>query len=230
MIAEQILTRSEEDYVKAIYNLTLEGEPASTLRIATSLSVAPASVTNMLQKLAEAQPQLVLYQKHRGVLLTEAGRLAAMRIIRRHRLIETFLYEVMGYSWEQVHAEAEVLEHVISPYFEERLAIILSEPILDPHGEPIPNRNGEIAANDGAVQLSQVQAGQRAEISRVISNDQALLAYICQSGLQPGIAVNVLTRNPLDGTLQVALNDSDQGNQVLGEKIAGAIWVLVKLH
>ena len=224
MMTDQTLTRSEEDYVKAIFYQTQDGSAASTLSLAASLSVAPASVTNMLQKLSEAQPQLVEYKKHHGVTLTKTGRMAALRIIRRHRLIETFLYQVMGYDWDQVHAEADVLEHVISPYFEEQLAVILAEPLLDPHGEPIPSREGDMRVDDGALRLSELAVGQTAVISRVMSADQSLLAYIRELGIQPGALVQLVSRNPVDGTLLISLLPHDL-RHAFGERMAAAIWV-----
>ena len=124
--------------------------------LAVALDVKPASVTNMLQKMDEFQPRLVNYQKHHGVSLTANGEKEALRIIRRHRLIEQFLFEVLGYSWDKVHSEAEELEHVISPYFEDRMAIFLGEPAFDPHGEPIPNRDLEVERDELIIPLTQL--------------------------------------------------------------------------
>ena len=145
---EDPYSRSVQDYLKVIYSHTRENNSVSTVGLAVALDVKPASVTNMLQKIDEFQPRLVNYQKHRGVSLTANGEKEALRIIRRHRLIEQFLFEVLGYSWDKVHSEAEELEHVISPYFEDRLAIFLGEPAFDPHGEPIPNRDLEVERDE----------------------------------------------------------------------------------
>ena len=134
------LTQSTEDYLKAIYDLTLNGERATTNQIAEQLGVKPASVTGMLKRLAASEPPLLEYRKHQGAGLTEEGRRAALEIVRHHRLLELFLHETLGYSWDEVHVEADRLEHVLSEEMEERIARVLGDPMHDPHGEPIPNR------------------------------------------------------------------------------------------
>ena len=133
------ITDSVQDYLKIIYELTQDGKPANTNALATRLGIAPASVTGMIQKLSFVNPALVSYRKHQGVTLTTAGRRAALEVIRHHRLIEAWLVQALGYSWDEVHAEAEKLEHVISEEFEMRIASAMGDPDRDPHGEPIPN-------------------------------------------------------------------------------------------
>src|SRR4026207_1079142 len=135
---EPTLTISIQDYLKNIYELTESGESASTNALATKLKIKPASVTGMVQKLASSKPALVEYQKHQGVTLTKEGRKAALEVIRHHRLIETWLVQTLGYSWDEVHEEAERLEHVISEDFERRIAAALGHPMRDPHGQLIP--------------------------------------------------------------------------------------------
>ena len=141
-----------EDYLKAIYELTQEQDRASTNEIAEQMGVTPASATGMMQRLATADPPLVDYQKHRGVALTEQGKRNALEVIRHHRLLETFLQEKLGYTWDEVHADADRLEHVISEELEERISQTLGDPAYDPHGEPIPTprfpdaRTGRVAA------------------------------------------------------------------------------------
>ncbi|HAV75967.1 MAG TPA: DtxR family transcriptional regulator, partial [Anaerolineae bacterium] len=132
------LTISIQNYLKNIYDLTENGETASTNALAAKLSVSAPSVTGMIQKLSTAEPPLVEYQKHQGVTLTRDGRRAALEVIRHHRLLETWLVQTLGYSWDEVHEEAERLEHVISEDFERRIAAALGHPLRDPHGELIP--------------------------------------------------------------------------------------------
>src|SRR4030067_1334393 len=136
---ETTLTIAVQDYLKAIYELTAGGEPANTTALATRIGIAPASVTGMIQKLSRIKPPLVEYRKHQGVKLTAQGRKAALEVIRHHRLIEAWLVQTLGYSWDEVHAEAEQLEHAISEDFEARIASALGNPERDPHGEPIPS-------------------------------------------------------------------------------------------
>ena len=135
------LTHAIEDYLKTIFDITTTNERASTNMIASSLGVTPASVTGMIKKLASTVPPLLEYQSHRGVILTGEGERIALEIIRHHRLIEMFLHQILGYEWDEVHAEADRLEHVISEEFEERIARVLGDPSHDPHGDPIPTRD-----------------------------------------------------------------------------------------
>ena len=135
------LTHATEDYLKAIYAISVDGASASTNALAERLKIAPASVTGMLKRLAEASPPHVDYRKHHGVTLTPEGERAALKIIRRHRLLETYLHEMLGFSWDEVHEEACLLEHVISERFESRIDELLGHPTHDPHGDPIPDLN-----------------------------------------------------------------------------------------
>lgn len=129
---------SSQDYLKSIYSLTITQEKVSTSDLAHALNIKPASVTDMLKKLSQTDPPLIEYVKYQGASLTPAGEKSALAVVRRHRLIELFLLEKLGYSCEEVHAEAELLEHVISPEMERRMAEILGHPTTDPHGQPIP--------------------------------------------------------------------------------------------
>lgn len=204
------LSRSSQDYVKAIYNLTREGEPTNTVALAEILEVKPASVTNMLQKLDESEPRLVNYQKHHGVSLTKEGERAALQLIRRHRLIEQFLHQVLGYSWDKVHPEAEVLEHAISPYFEEKVAEYLGDPQFDPHGDPIPSQSLSMAKEGPLALLSELEPGEQAVVHRVRDQSSDLLLYLGEIGLLPGRQVRVLQRNPFDGAMQVAIEEKTE--------------------
>ena len=220
------LSPSIQDYLKAIYTLGHGGDMVSTVQLASSLGVAPASVTNMLQKLAADELRLVDYQKHHGARLTGAGQQAALRIIRRHRLLETFLSRMLGYSWDAVHAEAEQLEHVISPRFEDRISALLGEPTHDPHGDPIPDRQLQIDESAELISLARLPTGAAGVIRQVDSQDEHLLVYFESVGVQPGRKVTVVQRNPLDGTLRVAI-EGTQGEPIFGGQIAQAISVTI---
>jgi DtxR family Mn-dependent transcriptional regulator len=162
------------DYLKAILELSREGA-ASTKDVADRLSVSAASVSNMFVRLQEMG--LADYERYRGASLTKAGRVEALRLLRRHRLIETFLLRSLGYSWEDVHAEAERLEHSVSDGFTERLAEFLAHPTHDPHGDPIPKADGSLEPDD-SFPLSVAAAGQLVRIYRVGDEEAAKLAYL----------------------------------------------------
>lgn len=219
------ISRSTGDYLKALYTLELQGEPASTNALAAYLEVRQASVTNMLQRLAVEEPALVDYTKHYGARLTPAGRLVALRLVRRHRLVESFLERFMGYPWEAVHDEAEELEHVISQRFEDRLADLLGEPSFDPHGDPIPDRELRLPA-DHSHPLGRLSVGVPACIRRVSGRDPEVFQHLGALGLLPGVTITVLDRNPLDQTIRVRIGEEKaDADIVLGPLLANAIWV-----
>src|SRR5918993_593194 len=159
-VGSEPLTRSVEDYLKAIYQLSPEGRPASTSEIANLLALSAPSVTGMVKRLSEHG--LLEHIPYRGVQLTEEGRRAALRMVRRHRLIEAYLVEFLGYSWDTVHDEAERLEHAVSDTLVERMATALGHPTVDPHGDPIPTEDGSIDEPD-FVRLADVSPGQTVE-------------------------------------------------------------------
>jgi DtxR family Mn-dependent transcriptional regulator len=184
-------TESVDNYLKAI--LTLGGPEAHRVTIkslAAQLSVAPASVTNMLQKLAAAPEPMVEYERHRGVALSAAGKRRALEVVRHHRLIETFLYEVLDYPIEEVHEEAERLEHFISERFEERIAAKLGHPKIDPHGHSIPTREGKMAARESMLLADVVQEGTFV-IDSVSDRDAHNLRLIEACGITPGARLRV---------------------------------------
>lgn len=218
------LSRSVQDYLKTIYTLTRHGSPIGTMELAESLQVKPASVSNMLQKLDAHQPRLVDYQKHRGATLTYEGEQAALKVIRRHRLLEQFLFQILHYPWNEVHNEAEVLEHVISPFMEDRIAELLGEPQYDPHGEPIPNRALELVDHPQIAPLCELDQGQSGLVRQVDSHREDLLAYFTTIGLKPGMLIRVLQRNPLDGAQRIVLNDQSE-EHIISPLIAQAILV-----
>jgi DtxR family Mn-dependent transcriptional regulator len=196
------LSASVEDYLKTIYRLTLDETSASTNALAQQLGVAPASVTGMIQRLAANQPPLVIYRKHQGVALTPAGERLALEIVRHHRLLETYLVKALGYSWDNVHEEANRLEHVISEELEMRIAAALGNPQRDPHGEPIPSAE-LVMPNDDSRPLSTLKSHEKAVIKEVRVNDPALLKYLGSIGVTPGAQVEALEYSPFDQTLEL---------------------------
>ncbi len=217
------LTDSIQDYLKAIYDLTRSGEAASTNALAERLGVEPSSVTGMLQKLAAARPPLVSYRKHHGAKLTAAGRRAALEVIRHHRLLEAWLVKTLGYSWDEVHLEAEKLEHAISEDFEERIAAALGHPVRDPHGEPIPSSD-LVMPDDGSVPLADLERGQRAVVRRVDAQDGEFLRHLEELGLIPGTGIEVLQVSPFDQIVHVKVQDRPKA-VVLGPAITSRVFV-----
>jgi DtxR family Mn-dependent transcriptional regulator len=210
---------SVEDYVKAIWGIA-GSSVASTKDVADRLSIAPPSVTNMFVRLREMG--LVEYERYRGVSLTERGREEAMRLVRRHRLIETFLVEHLGYSWQEVHEEAERLEHAVSDGFTERLAEFLGHPDHDPHGDPIPAADGTLEQDD-SFPLSEAAAGRRVRIYKVSDESIPTLDYLGEHGLVPGRLLDVKEVRALDGV--VTVEDEDGDSHALGEPLARSVFV-----
>jgi DtxR family Mn-dependent transcriptional regulator len=199
-------SQSEEDYLKAIYEQQVERGDAwvGTSTLAQRLGVSPASVTEMLKKLAGPERGLLEYERYHGVRLSPSGERAALEVVRHHRLIESFLAQALGYSWDEVHAEAHQLEHVISEEMEERMAAYLRHPPRDPHGSPIPQRDGAVELTRD-VPLTALQPGARARVSRVLDDDPDLLRYLSELGLVLGVEVEIAQRAPFDGPVFVHL-------------------------
>lgn len=189
-----------QDYLKMILTLEEAGLPASNQVLAERLSVAPASVTGMLRRLAELR--LIIYAPYKGADLTNAGRKVAVEVLRHHRLLETYLAEALGFSWDQVHPEAERLEHVISEEFEDRLFELLGRPTHDPHGDPIPDRDGTFPVSPEAT-LATAKAGAAVVVSRVATQEPEILRYLTACGLVIGAEVSVLEQVPHDGPVRV---------------------------
>src|SRR5215211_1842002 len=204
VVLSETLTRSVEDYLKAIYQLSPEGRPASTSEIANLLALSAPSVTGMVKRLSEHG--LLEHVPHRGVQLTEDGRRAALRMVRRHRLIEAYLVEFLGYSWDTVHEEAERLEHAVSDTMVERMATALGNPDVDPHGDPIPAADGSIHELS-CTPLSDIPVGETVEIRRVAESDPERLRYLASLGLRPSVVLTVAERHPFDGPLTVVVGD-----------------------
>jgi|tagenome__1003787_1003787.scaffolds.fasta_scaffold20989143_7 DtxR family transcriptional regulator, Mn-dependent transcriptional regulator len=209
------------DYLKAIWELAVDsGDAASTKGVAERLSVSAASVSNMFARLQEMG--LVEHERYRGATLTERGRSEALRLVRRHRLIETFLLEHLGYDWQEVHGEAERLEHAVSDAFTDRLSAFLGNPDHDPHGDPIPSAEGVLAADD-SFPLSQAVAGRRLRISKVRDEDAAMLDYFGDRNLVPGRLLTVREVRAIDGV--VIVEDEEREIYALGEPLARSMFV-----
>lgn len=217
-----------EDYVKTIYALALEESSVSTSRIAQARGVKPASATSMLQRLAKLN--LVNYEKHYGATLTEAGEKLALEVIRHHRLLELYLMEALGFRWDEVHEQADILEHVISEKLEERIAAALNYPEVDPHGDPIPAKDGTMAAQT-TMTLANVSPGQTVRVTRIPDDTNSeLLRYLAELGLVPGAVVTVVDVAPFDGPLTVTIEQgsSREGiTRVIGHNMAERILIEV---
>lgn len=197
---EPPITHVHEDYLKVIYHLEQENERATTTAIAEAMGVSPASATNMIKKLAELN--LVYYTPYQGVRLTPAGRKIALEVIRHHRLVELYLAEALGISWDKVHEEADRLEHVISEELEEAMARALGYPKVDPHGDPIPTPEGDVEEGDWPT-LVDVPLKTPARVVRVRCQQAEILRYLGSLGIYPGKRVVVQERAPFEGPLLV---------------------------
>jgi DtxR family Mn-dependent transcriptional regulator len=195
------ITSAMEDYLKAIYELGDQG--VKTQALAEALGVNPASVTGMLKKLAALK--LVVYEKYQGVSLSVAGRKMALETLRHHRLIETYLAQALGYDWHEVHDEAERLEHVISEDFEDRIAELLGHPTHDPHGDPIPARDGSVPRNTGQP-LTHFAVGEALKITRITNQSADVLRYLAGHNLKLGQTVVLKDKAPFDGPVTLEHN------------------------
>jgi DtxR family Mn-dependent transcriptional regulator len=194
------LTVAVQDYAKAIYTLQTRHGSASTSDLAALLDVRPGSVSGMLRKLSALG--LVEHERYRGVRLTERGRGVALEVIRHHRLLELFLVESLGMTWDEVHAEAEVLEHALSEELEELIASKLGHPTVDPHGDPIPSRELELAETSD-VTLAELEPGESATFTRVSDSDPEMLRFLGERWIVPGTRLELVERQPFDGPLFV---------------------------
>ncbi len=213
------LTGQAEDYLKAIYELEQRGAAAGTNDIAARLRIAPASVTGMVQRLARLG--LVESERYKGTRLTEAGRMAALQLIRRHRIIESYLVQRLGFGWEDVHEEAERLEHAASDQLIARMAESIGNPTEDPHGAPIPAADGTVDESHLA-SLADIAAGTRVTVMRMSDRDPEFLRYLDGLGIRPGAQVRVVAREPFDGPLTVEVDGS---RQVMGTNSAARVFI-----
>jgi len=216
-------TRAALTYLKAIYDCSDGDGFVTTSQLAEHLMVAPASVTAMSQKLAASTPPLVEYHKHHGVRLAALGEQLALRIIRRHRLVEAFLVQALGYSWDEVHEEADLLENGISPRLEERLSRYTGNPAFDPHGAPIPAEDLSVPIMP-VVALNKLEPGEQGLVRRVRSGDAGLLRYLTDLDIRIGSCLEMLGKVPYDGTVQVRVNNSTDIHS-LGVALSSVILV-----
>ncbi len=209
-----------ENYAKALYELQgRDLSPVGTTAVAQRLGVTPASASGMLKRLADEG--VVEYAPYRGARLTPEGERIALEMVRHHRLIELFLAEVLGMAWDRVHAEAEVLEHHISEELEELIAAKLGQPDIDPHGDPIPDRDLEVGADD-SVPLTDLEPGESGELTRVSDSDASMLRYLAERDIHPGVSVRVKSREPFGGPVMVEIGGRTHG---LGQELADCMRV-----
>jgi len=194
------LTGPVEDYLKVIYEIERRAGAAATNDIAQRLAIAPASVSGMVRRLADQG--LLAHEPYRGVRLTASGRRAALRTIRRHRVIEAYLAQALGYPWDRVHAEAERLEHAASDELIDRMAAAIGEPAVDPHGAPIPTREGAVDERR-LLSLAELPVDRRARILRVSDEDGEMLRYLAGLDIVPGVEVVVVGREPFGGPISL---------------------------
>jgi DtxR family Mn-dependent transcriptional regulator len=213
------LTGQAEDYLKAIYELERHGAAAGTNDIATRLRIAPASVTGMIQRLARLG--LVESERYKGARLSEAGRRAALQLIRRHRIIESYLVERLGFGWEDVHDEAERLEHAASDELIARMAEAIGNPTEDPHGAPIPSAEGRVDETRLPA-LAEMAEGRTATVVRMSDRDPQFLRYLDELGIRPGVEVRLVERAPFDGPLTLEV---DGRTCTIGTTTAGRVFI-----
>jgi DtxR family Mn-dependent transcriptional regulator len=213
-----MLSQAVQDYIKTIYKLEEDG-PVSTTRIARELNISGASVTGMLKRLASMG--IVDYNSYKGVRLTKDGTQIALEVLRHHRLLELYLKKMLGFSLEKVHDEACRLEHHISEEFVEKIDQILGNPEYDPHGHPIPGKNGSLPQSSEEP-LNEVDPGKKFLIRRVSDYDPDMLQYFEKMELVPGVEIRLIEKAPFNGPLTIQHNDEEQ---IIGNEIAKNIFV-----
>ncbi len=213
------VTHAMEDYLKAVYRLLEQGVPATTQALAEELGITGPSVTNMVKRLHAMR--LLTHTKYQGVELTPAGEKIALEVIRHHRLLELYLAETLGYSWDEVHDEAEKLEHHVSDDLEARMDSALGYPTRDPHGDPIPAADGSVSGDQG-IALRDAAEDATCRVIRVSDRDPELLRYLGTLALVPGATVSVTERMPFDGLLRIQVGDAEH---VVGRQLTEAVFV-----
>jgi len=212
-------TEAVEDYLKTIYLVETEQEAVTTVDLAARMKLSAPSVTGMLKKLAELK--LVKHEPYHGVVLTAAGRKIALEVIRHHRLLELYLAEALGYSWDKVHDEAEKLEHHISEEFEDKIAALLGNPVTDPHGDPIPAKDGTIPPQN-TVRLPDADAGESVLVTRVTAQNAEQLTYLGSLGIRPEASLTVIDKAPFDGPVHLRVGSA---NHHVGLNLARQIFI-----
>lgn len=213
-------TLTEENYIKSIYSLSLEAGEVSVSGLANKLNVKLPTVNSMIKKLAAKK--IVAYVPYKGIKVTETGKKEALSIIRKHRLAELFLVEVMGIGWEEVHDIAEQLEHVESDTFYNRIDQMLGNPKLDPHGEPIPDINGRVAARN-RVSVADLKEGASARIVAVGNDEKSFLDHLNSKGLQMGDSITLRKKEAFDGSVVIVTQAKKE--TMLTHQVADRIWV-----
>ncbi|MCU1511936.1 MAG: DtxR family transcriptional regulator [Arthrobacter sp.] len=215
---------SIEDYVKVIYSFTeWQDKPITSSQLAQRLGVANSSVSEMVRKLKDQG--LVNHQPYSAITLTANGVRLALLMVRRHRLIETFLVQEMGYRWDEVHDEAELLEHAVSNTFIERMAAKLGNPVRDPHGDPIPAADGSVLM-PAANRMNELDDGHTGRITRISDENPELLRYLAAEEIDLDAAIEVIGRRPFGGAMVVRIGSGPGGREVdLAEEVASALWV-----
>jgi DtxR family Mn-dependent transcriptional regulator len=215
-------TEAVEDYAKAIHALAKRSEgPVTTSALAERLGVSPGSVTAMLKRMGEIG--LVDHEPYHGASLTDEGERVALEVIRHHRLLEAYLTEVLGMPWDRVHDEAEVLEHYISEDLEERIAAALGNPLRDPHGDPIPDRELALETDPG-IPLAELEPGGGGTLSRVSDSDPEMLRFLAERGIRPGSTVVVAEREPFGGSVAIEV---DGEPHAIGAELACRMLIAV---
>jgi DtxR family Mn-dependent transcriptional regulator len=214
------ITPAMEDYLKRIYRLQADGQEVATQRLADELGFSGPSVTNMVKRLHELR--LVEHTPYHGVRLTPAGERVALEVVRHHRLLELYLAETLGYGWDQVHEEAERLEHHVSDELEARMDSALGYPTHDPHGDPIPSASGQVA-RISSLRLLDLEPDRPALVVRVSDRDPEQLRFLGGLGVRPGVTVEVVERLPFDGPLRILV---DGNEHIIGQPLATSVNVL----
>lgn len=218
-----MISQSSQDYLKTIYKLTHGQNPVASVTtslIAEHRAVAPASVTNMLKKLAAMK--LVEHTPYQGVVLTSTGKRIALEVLRHHRLLELYLSEILGFDLDKVDEEADRLEHVISEEFEDKIDRMLGYPTVDPHGAPIPRKDGSIEY-DHYLCLADIPAGANVRVRQVSDQSAEMLRYMATMGIKPNVEIEVVSRAPFNGPLEIVVNG--EAAYSLGLEVAAHIYV-----
>jgi DtxR family Mn-dependent transcriptional regulator len=213
-----------EDYIKTVYTLSLDHSKVSPSLVAVHLEVTPAAVTKMVVRLKDLK--LIRYSREKGLRLTPPGEKMALKTLRQHRLIELYLMKALGYTWDQVHDEADRLEHVISDRFEEKIAVFLGDPTHDPHGDPIPTKEGKVYMTE-QVPITHLEPRERAVISRVNDSDPEMLAYLGELGMYPGTPIELIDRSRFGGPYRVKVSGKSHS---IGVELAENVFVIIKEH
>ncbi|MBD3267601.1 metal-dependent transcriptional regulator [bacterium] len=221
-----MVRQSIEDYLKTIFELQAEGEEnlaVTNSRVAERMGVSAASATNMIKKLAE--DKMVAHTPYKGVRLTESGESMALGVLRRHRLLELYLFSELHFSWDQVHEEAERLEHAVSDAFIEKIDKKMGHPTLDPHGAPIPDGNGKYEKWN-YIQIAAMEPGQAGTVRSVTDKDPSMLRFLEEIGLQLDAYVELVKKEPFGGSLIVRVNHDQE--EPLGMRLANEVFVEVE--